>query len=91
MDSTKRQAQLSQDFLTEATGRAKVQLDRMELVLDDSISRMHETVVLVNKGVIRPVRELNGVVAGIRSAVEFLVRSKRPSVDQATTDEEMFI
>ena len=91
MDSTKKQVQRSEEFLTEATGRARIQLDRIELVLDDTISRAHETAVLLNQGVLRPVRELNGLVVGIRSALHYLVRGSRPSPDQATTDEEMFI
>ena len=91
MDSTKKQVQRSDEFLIDATSRARIQLDRIEMVLDDTISRAHETAVLLNQGVLRPVRELNGLVAGVRSALHYLVRGGRPSVAQATTDEEMFI
>jgi hypothetical protein len=42
--------------------------------------------------VLRPVREVNGLAAGISAAVSTLVHhSRKPSVDQATQDEEMFI
>jgi len=38
------------------------------------------------------VREVNGLAAGISAAVSALVHgSRRPSVDHATQDEEMFI
>jgi len=41
---------------------------------------------------VRPVREVNGLAAGISAAVSTLVHhSRKPSVDQATQDEEMFI
>jgi hypothetical protein len=39
----------------------------------------------------KPVKELNGLAAGIRAAFAHLTRSGRPSVAQATSDEEMFI
>jgi len=91
LDSAKEQVDRSNKVVAEAADRAKIQMDRIELVLDDTISRVHQTAVILNEGVLRPVRELNGVVVGLRSAVHFLLRGRRPSVDQATTDEEMFI
>ncbi len=91
LDSTKKQVDRTDEFLTDATNRARVQLDRVELVLDDTIGRVHETVIVLNDGILKPLRELNGVSIGIRSALGFLLRGGRPSVDKATTDEEMFI
>jgi len=39
-----------------------------------------------------PVREVNGIAAGISAAVSTLVHHpRRPQIDQATQDEEMFI
>jgi hypothetical protein len=38
----------------------------------------------------RPVREVNGVAAGISAAMTALTR-KKSAVDSATQDEEMFI
>jgi hypothetical protein len=91
LDTTVTQAERTDVFLTEATNRARVQLDRVELVLDDSISRVHETVMLLNNGVLRPVRQVSGIVAGIRTALDYFSRGGRPNVAQATSDEEMFI
>ncbi len=46
----------------------------------------------MKRAVLRPVREVNGLAAGISAAVSTLVHhSRKPSVDQATQDEEMFI
>ena len=91
LDSTKKQVDRTDEFLTDATERAKVQLDRLEIVLDDSIGRIHETVIVLNQGILKPLRELNGISVGIRTALGYLLRGGRPSVDKATTDEEMFI
>jgi hypothetical protein len=61
------------------------------MVMDDTVTRVQETVNLVHTGVMRPLRQVNGVAAGIRTAVAQLMRGGRPSVAQATSDEEMFI
>jgi hypothetical protein len=79
------------DVLAEATTRAKIQMDRVELVLDDTISRLHETAALVHNGVLKPIKEVNGVAVGIRAFIGALLRGRRLTVEQATHDEEMFI
>jgi hypothetical protein len=91
LESARTQVQRTDEFLADATNRARVQLDRVELVLDDTVSRVHETIVILNDGLLRPLREINGVTAGVRSALAYLLRGGRPNVAQATTDEEMFI
>jgi ElaB/YqjD/DUF883 family membrane-anchored ribosome-binding protein len=91
LDSTKNQLAMVEEVVSDATSRAKVQMDRVELVLDDTLSRAHETVALLHSGIMRPLREINGVTAGLRAALQFLSRGNRPSVAQATSDEEMFI
>ena len=78
-------------LLTDFSDRAKVQLDRAEMVLDDTMSRTQQTVTVVQQGVLSPIREVHGLVAGVRAAIGHLGRSRRPTVDHATSDEEMFI
>lgn len=73
------------------TDRVKVQAERLELVLDDTLSRFQDVVGTVHRGVIRPVKEVSGVVAGVRAALQTLAAGRRPSVDRVTHDEEMFI
>jgi ABC-type transporter Mla subunit MlaD len=91
LDSTKRQLAIVEDVVTDAAARAKVQMEHVELVLDDTLNRAHETVAELHNGILRPLRELNGVAAGIRAAVQFMGRGNRPTPDRATSDEEMFI
>jgi len=88
--STKSQLAMVEEVVTDATARAKVQMERVELVLDDTVSRAHETVALVHTGIMKPLREIQGVAAGIRTVIQFLMRS-RPNPTHATSDEEMFI
>ena len=91
MESTKRQLSMVEGVVSDASARAKVQLERVDLVLDDTLNRAHETVATVHDGIMRPLREMNGIAAGIKTALAYLARGNRPSVDQATSDEEMFI
>ena len=60
-------------------------------MVEDALARAQETVELVHKGILAPIRGINGVAAGVRAALQFLMRGTRPSPDQVTVDEEMFI
>ncbi|HSW50106.1 MAG TPA: hypothetical protein VLH09_08025 [Bryobacteraceae bacterium] len=79
------------DALGDVTGRARIQVERVELVIDDAVARVNEAITLLNKGVIRPVRELTAVVTGVRAGVQYLFHRNRLTVERATSDEEMFI
>jgi len=91
LKSAKHQMATIEEVVTDGAARAKVQMERVEMVLDDTISRAHETVAVVHAGILRPLREISGLTAGLRAALSYLARSNRPSVDRATSDEEMFI
>jgi hypothetical protein len=91
LDVTKQQLAKVDELLSDASTRAKVQMERAEMVLDDTMTRVQKTVSIVQSGVLWPVRELTGVVSGVRTFVTHLGRGSRPTVDHATSDEEMFI
>jgi len=90
-DLSKDQVVKVDELLTDVSARAKVQMERAEMVLDDSMGRAQQTVVLVQRGLLKPVKEIHGLLSGIRAGLSFLGRSGRPTVDHATADEEMFI
>lgn len=91
MDAAQTQLTRIDTVVTDATGRAKVQLERVEMIVDDTLSRVHGTVMELNDGVLKPVREVNALALGVRAALASLLKGGRPSVAQATADEEMFI
>jgi hypothetical protein len=91
LDVTKQQVVKIDALLNDATSRAKVQMDRAEMVLDDSMTRVTQTVTMVQTGVIRPIREVQGIVSGIRAGLAYLGKRGRMTVDHATSEEEMFI
>lgn len=79
------------ELMSDATVRAKVQLDRAETVLENTMSRVNDTVNSVHGTILRPIREITGVAAGVKAAVGHLLKGAPANVAQVTTDEEMFI
>jgi hypothetical protein len=91
LDVAKQQMETVEELLEDASLRTRRQLQRAEIVVEDALERAQETVELVHKGILTPIRGINGVAAGVRAALYFLLRGSRPSPDQVTVDEEMFI
>jgi hypothetical protein len=91
VDLTRKQLSRVDEVLGEATTRTRAQMDRIEMVMDDTVNRFQETTALVQGGILRPLRQLNALTAGIRTALSVLVGGQRTTVEQATHDEEMFI
>ena len=90
LETTRDQVRRVDEILEDASARARVQMDRAEMVLDDAMERAQRTVALVEGGIVKPLREIQGVAAGIRTAFLFLMKG-RPNPSRATSDEEMFI
>jgi ABC-type transporter Mla subunit MlaD len=78
-------------LVTETAEKARAQIDHIDAVVDDTVARVQETTAAVQTTILKPVREVNGVVSGLRAAFSTLARGNRASVDHATQDEEMFI
>lgn len=91
LDTTKVQVARIDELLNDASVRAKVQLERAEMVLDDAMDKTQSTVSLIHRGIVTPIREVHGVLTGLRAVIYHLGRSRRPSVEKVTADEEMFI
>jgi hypothetical protein len=80
-----------ESLVTDASDSARLQIERIDLVVGDTVNRVQETTAAVQSTILKPVREVNGVVNGLRAALSTLARGNRASVDHATQDEEMFI
>ena len=90
LETARKQMERLDEVLEDATARAHVQLERAEMVVDDVMERAHSTVAVVHTGIMKPLREIQGVAAALRAAIQFLMRG-RPNPTHATSDEEMFI
>ena len=91
LDVAREQMETVEELLEDASLRTRRQMARAEMVVEDALDRAQETVEIVHRGILAPLRGINGVAAGIRAALHFLLRGTRPSPDQVTVDEEMFI
>jgi hypothetical protein len=91
LDTTRRQLARVEEVLVDAADRARAQMDRAEMVVDDAVERAQETISVVHGGIMKPIREINAVAAGMRAAIHYFMRGGRPNPDQVTADEEMFI
>jgi hypothetical protein len=91
LDSARKQMARVDDLMSDASVRTRRQMEHAEMVLDDAMDRAQQTIVSVQGGVMKPIREISAVAAGLRAALQFLMRGGRPSPDQVTVDEEMFI
>lgn len=90
LETTRKQMSRVDEFLDDAASRARVQMDRAEMVLDDAMVRTQRTVALVEGGVLKPIMQVRGVAAGLKTALNMLMRG-RPNPEDAHSDEEMFI
>jgi len=91
LDVARQQMETVEEVLEDASLRTRRQMQRAEIVVEDALERAQDTVELVHRGILAPIRGINGVAAGVRAALHFLLRGTRPSPDQVTVDEEMFI
>ena len=91
LDSTQMQLSKIDSVVTDASERATAQMDRVELLVGDTVDRVQGMVNTTQEGLLKPLREVSALVSGIKSGFGFLFKSRRPSVVHATQDEEMFI
>jgi hypothetical protein len=79
------------EVVKEASDRARAQIARIDGALDLTVDHVHQASESVKHAVLRPVKQVDGIMQGIRAAVAVMAQGRRESVDHATQDEEMFI
>jgi hypothetical protein len=79
-------------LLNDASGRARSRMQQIDHSVESTVDQVGQVGDAMKRAVMRPVREANGIAAGISAAVATLVKgTRKSSVDSATQDEEMFI
>lgn len=86
-EQSDRVGELIKDF----SARAKIQVARIDGTIDHTIDDVQSASTAVKGAVMKPVREVNGLLTGLKTAVSVYALGRRASVDNATQDEEMFI
>jgi methyl-accepting chemotaxis protein len=80
------------EVLAESADRAKTRIEQIDKTVDQTVEQVEHMGGAVKIAVMKPVREVNGLVAGLKAAVSsYAAGGRRSSVDHATQDEEMFI
>jgi hypothetical protein len=80
------------EILHDAGDVARNRIEQIDHAVSATVDQVEHAGETMKSAVMRPVREVNGLAAGISAAVSTLVRGQRKSsVDAATQDEEMFI
>jgi hypothetical protein len=80
------------DLLADSAERAKARLAQLDRTVDSTVEQVEQVGDAVKTAVLKPVKEVNGLMAGMKAAIStYTAGSRRPSVDHATQDEEMFI
>ena len=82
-----RLSELVKDF----SDRAQVQVARIDGAVDDTVEKVQQASGAMRNVVMKPVREVDGILSGLKAAISVYMHSRRASVDHATQDEEMFI
>ncbi|MDQ6665407.1 MAG: hypothetical protein M3Z23_13565 [Acidobacteriota bacterium] len=90
-NTVREQTQKVGAFLDDFTLRAKAKVAKVDHAVDDTVDQVQLAGGEVKKAIMKPVREVNGVLSGIKAALGVYTKSNRASVDHATQDEEMFI
>ena len=90
--TTHRQVQRIDGLLEDASSRARIHMDRADLIIDDVMGKAHQTANIVHGGILKPLQQVQGVAAGLKTALQFLTRGRpNPTEAHLHSDEEMFI
>lgn len=90
--SGRKQMATVESLLEDLSQTARVQAERVDGGLETTLQRVNETTAVVQKTILEPIRQVRGVVSAVTAVLDHLSgSSRRPTVDQATTDEDMFI
>jgi hypothetical protein len=79
------------EFVHDAGDRARLRLAQIDESVESTVAHVEQAGESMKRAAMRPVREANGIAAGISAVVSTLVRGRKYPVNSATQDEEMFI
>jgi hypothetical protein len=90
--TARQQAERIGELIDDANGRAKARIAQIDRTVDHTLEQVEHAGEAVKSAVLKPVKEVNGIVAGVKAALNTYAQGgNRNSPENATQDEEMFI
>lgn len=75
----------------DVTGRAHVQASRVDGIVKGTLDQLNSAVLAIEHGVAAPIRQVNGILSGLRAGVDVL-RKKAPSTyETSEAEEDLFV
>jgi ABC-type transporter Mla subunit MlaD len=90
--TARQQAERIGALIDDAGERAKARIAQIDHTVDQTVEQVEHAGEAVRSAVMKPVKEVNGIVAGVKAALNTYAQGgNRNSPEHATQDEEMFI
>ncbi|HVN06624.1 MAG TPA: hypothetical protein VMT86_19530 [Bryobacteraceae bacterium] len=90
--AARQQADRLGELIDDANRRAKARIAQIDEVVDHTVGQVEQASETVRSVVMRPVKEVNGLVAGFKAAFSTYAQGgTRNTPEHVTQDEEMFI
>ena len=78
-------------FLDEATRTARLEILRVQDMIEQASQKVEETLELLRRGILTPLNEINAISRAIRVGIDVLFRRRKGPSSTSPQDEEMFI
>jgi len=79
------------DFLSEATRAARLEILRIQDIIHTATHRASETMELLHTSILAPLSEISAITRAIRVGIDVLFRRRKNLSGTSAQDEEMFI
>jgi methyl-accepting chemotaxis protein len=90
--TTRQQVERVSEVMDDANARVKARIAQIDETVDQTVVQVEQARDAVKGAVLKPVKEVNGIVAGVKAALNTYAQGgNRNSPEHATQDEEMFI
>lgn len=90
--SARQHAEKIGELLDDANGRAKARIAQIDQTVSQTVEQVEHASEAVKSAVLKPVKEVNGLVAGLKAAFSTYAQGgNRNTPEHATQDEAMFI
>lgn len=89
--STRQQAEHVNQIIDEANVRVKARIAQIDQSVQETVVEVEHARDAVKSAVMKPVKEVNGLMAGVKAALSTYAQGGNRNPENVTQDEEMFI